>query len=160
MEEAMTARLADIIKTISVFELGASELDQPISVTDKGDVATIRQLIAERAPDGVRAMFGAAASPAGAHVLPVDKLDRQSLRRVAIEVLRKSDSHERVAVGLLGDYTPQRLIEEVERGTIVGRQITDAVRLNGALIERAVKNGKIRPKADLSTDLHIPDFYF
>jgi len=99
---------ADVLKHMQVVELDASELDQPISITSKGAVATVRDLIADTAPASVRSMFGAA-DVAGDHVQPVSKLDPAALRIVATETLRKSDPKHRVAAIGFGSYTPQEL---------------------------------------------------
>jgi hypothetical protein len=151
---------ANIVRHMDVVEFDLADLDQPISVTNKGTVATVGDLIAERAPVGVRAMFGPAAARVSDHVRPVNKLDPQSLRLVAMEVLRKSDPRERVAAIGLGDYTPQELLGEVERGTVMGARIVDAVRLNGLFVEQAITSGKIRPREHPQSGLHIPDFEF
>jgi hypothetical protein len=138
--------LAGIIEKMGVLELDASALDQPISVTNNGSVATVRQLIASpAASDEVRALFGIAASAASDHVQPVAELNAESLQRVAVEVLRGSDSRQRVAIGLYGDFDLPQLIHEVENKTSVGREIADAVRLNGEFIEALVQSGKVRP---------------
>lgn len=148
----------DIIKHMQVVELGPSELDQPISVTSKGAVATVRDLIAEKAPASIRSMFGAAKVRTGDHVQPVSTLDPEALRIVAAETLRKSDPNHRIAAIGLGDYTPQELIKEVEGGTVMGALIVDAVRLSGLLVEQAITSGKIKPRA--YEGLRIPDFEF
>ena len=152
--------LSDIIKEMEVLELDRSELDQPISVTDRGSVATVGDLIAEKASDDVRAMFGAVAAHVGEHVQPVTWLAPEDLRRVATEMLEKSDPAYHVAAIGLGDYSTKELIDEVARGTAMGERIIDAVRLNGALIESAVTHGKVRLKAGPYQDLDIPDFDF
>jgi hypothetical protein len=153
--------LAEIMKKIQVFELAASELDQPISVTSRGTVATVRDIIAEKATKEVRAMFGIAAAAAGNHVLPIAELDSQSLRYVATEVLRKTDSQHRVAFGLYGSYTTQQLIDEVDDPkSVVGKQITEAVRLNGEFIESAITSGKARPQVESSAGRHFPELDF
>jgi hypothetical protein len=154
--------LADIIKEMGFVELDASELEQPISVTDRGSVATVGDLIEEKAPAGIRAMFGLVSAHVGEHVQPVAKLDPNELRRVATEMLQKSDPAHRVAAIGLGDYSTKELIDEVARGTAMGERILDAVRLNGVLVEKAVASGKIRPRAkrDPYGNLRIPDFDF
>jgi len=150
---------ADVLKHMQVVELDASELDQPISITSKGAVATVRDLIADTAPASVRSMFGAA-DVAGDHVQPVSKLDPAALRIVATETLRKSDPKHRVAAIGFGSYTPQELIKEVESGTLMGARIVDAVRLSGLLVEQAIASGKVRPRKNIYDTLQVPDFEF
>jgi hypothetical protein len=152
--------LANLLKHMKVVEFGDAELKQPISVTNRGTVATVKDLIAESAPEEVRAMFGTAATTAGGHVRPVSKLDPQSLRRVALAVLQQSNPAERVAVIGLGDYTTNELVEEVNHGTVMGARIVDAVRLNGLFMERAIASGAIRPREHHYQRLHTPDFDF
>jgi hypothetical protein len=152
--------LDDIIKKMAVVELEPSELAQPISLTDKGDVATVGDLIAEKAPNGIRAMFGMTAAPTSEHVREVGHLSFDALKRVATEMLRRVEPAQRVAAIGLGDYSPQELIEEVDRGTAMGARIVDAVRLNGVFLEAAVANGKVRPKTDHYRNLVFPDFPF
>lgn len=41
---------ANILKRMKVVELGDADLRQPISVTDRGELATVGNLIAEKAP--------------------------------------------------------------------------------------------------------------
>jgi hypothetical protein len=156
------AMFANIMKHMHTVELTADELEQPISVMTGGAVATIRDLIAEKAPSEVRAMFGTAAAEAsGQHIKSVGTLDPPSLRRVAVEVLQKSDPDHRVAAIGLGEYTPKELIDEVQHQTVMGTRVVEAVRLSGLFMEDAVTTGKIRPKQHQShQDLHLPDFEF
>jgi hypothetical protein len=151
---------ADIVKHMQVVELEPSELDQPISITTKGHVATVRDLIADKAPSNVRSMFAGTEVRQVDHVRPVCKLDPSALRIVATETLRKSDPKHRVAAIGLGEYTPQELIKEVERGSVMGARIVDAVRLSGLLVEQAIMSGKIKPKINFYENLRIPDFEF
>jgi len=147
---------------MNTIELTPSELDQPISIKTDGSLATVRDLIAEKAPSEVRAMFGAVATEATSHlhVTSVAELDISSLRRVAVEVLQKSNpDHHVVAIGL-GEYTPQQLIREVECDTLMGARVIDAVRMNGLFIEQAITTGKIRPSNIAYTELRLPDFDF
>jgi len=152
--------LANIVQHMSVVEVDRVELDQPISLTNDGDLATVRDLIAAKAPVRVREMFGDVLKRTAARVRSVSKLDPQSLRRVALEVLRQSNPNERVAAIGLGDFTPKQLMSEVERDTVMGVRIVDAVRLNGILVEQAVTSGKIRPKVAEYSELRLPNFDF
>ncbi len=149
---------AEIVKHMEAVEFTVSELDQPVSITEKGGVATVRDLIADQAPATVRLQFSGVA-PTGEHVRSVGQLDTEALKRITTEVLRQSDPDRRVAAIGLGDYSPLQLIEEVQRETVVGARVVNAVRLNGLFIEKAVQNGKIKPR-DGYRSLSLPDFDF
>ena len=149
---------ANILKRMKVVELGDADLRQPISVTDRGELATVGNLIAEKAPPGVRDLFGSTASYVGAHIKPVNKLPPTDLRRVAVEVLERADPTRRVAAIGSGPYSSRQLIREVEEQSAMGTRIVDAIRLNGVFVETAITSGKIRPKDSPYSSLRAPDF--
>jgi hypothetical protein len=152
---------ANIVKHMDVMEFSSSELEQPISVmSGGGPIATVRDLIAAKAPTDVKALFGAAdAKVSSQHVEAVAQLDPPSLRRVAVDMLRRSNPNHRVVAIGLGQYTPEQLIDEVEHGTVAGERVIEAVRLNGLFVEEAVTNGKVRPN-EFHEKLHVPAFDF
>jgi hypothetical protein len=136
----------DIIGQMPPLEFSETELDQPVSVNEIGGVATVRELIAEKASSKIRELFDIAEATIGVRVRPVKQLDRNELKIVAIALLESSDPKKRVASLGGGDYSTGELVGEVERGTPMGQKIIRGVRLNGILVESAIDAGKIRPR--------------
>ena len=136
----------DLVSQMPPLEFSKAELDQPVSMSDGGGVATVRHLIAEKGSDTIRQMFDIW-DRVTVHVRPVSQLDRNALKEVAIALLKSSDPRKRVTSIGGGDYTPSELMSEVERETSMGRKIIRGVRLNGILVETAVASGKIKPRS-------------
>jgi hypothetical protein len=136
----------ELLRRMDIVELDESELVQPISVTEHGDMATVANLIAEKAPPDIRGLFGASATPLQDHIKPIENLVPADLRRVAVTVLERADPTRRVAAMSLGHFSRQELIQEVENYSAMGSRIIDAIRLNGLLVENAITNGQVRPK--------------
>ncbi len=137
--------LPEIASQMPALEFGNRELDEPISLNEQGGIATVRELIADRAPASIREMFRINIR-AGSHVRPIDQLDGNALKAVAVALLKVSDPRRRVASMGGGDFDTDQLMGEVERGTPMGQKIVRGVRLNGLLVESAVTSGKIRPR--------------
>ena len=137
--------LPGILDEMAPIEFTGAELDQPISLDDRGAVATVRQLIAERAPPEVREIFRIA-SAVGSHIQPISHLDRDALKILAKAVLEASDREKRVTGLASGDFSSSQLRDEVERESPIGEKILRSVRLNGLAVESAVERGKVRPK--------------
>jgi hypothetical protein len=152
--------LARVINHMAPIEFDRAELDQPVSLTERGGIATVGNLIAERAPQSIRALFGKAAPNCAAHVRPVNSLPHKALQRLAIEIVRRSDPTHRVAAIGLGDYSRDELVEQIDQNTAVGSRIIDAIRLRSAFVEAAVTAGKIRPKNVNYANVKFPAFDF
>lgn len=131
-------------ETMPPLEFSQSELNDPISLNEKGEIVTVRGLIAEMAPPTIRKMFDINERYTTSHVQPVTRLDRNALKAVAIALLKTSDPHERVTSISGGDYSPSELIREVKHETRMGQKIIRGVRLNGLLVESAVASGNIK----------------
>ena len=144
-----------------------SELDQAISINRKGGIATVRDLVAEKCSDEIKAAFRAAFDDTCMPDAPqsptvsINQLEFEDLKRVAIAVVQKSDFTGKVISTTNGHtYNQQQLIQEIEQGTSMGTRIMHAVRLDGILTEKALEAGKVRPRTVLEAPLATPAFDF
>jgi hypothetical protein len=146
--EGVIVMLPGILEEMPPIEFAEAELDQPISLDDKGIIITVRQLIAARAPSEIREIFHIAAA-IDSHIRPVGHLNYDDLKLLAKAVLEASDRERRVAGLGGGDFSTSQLRDEVERESPMGEKIIRSVRLNGLTVESAVERGKIKPKSAL-----------
>jgi len=152
---------SEILENMKPVELGSADLEQAVSLNGKGEVATLRDWIADRAPTRVQAAFSKVThlSAPSDHVLSVRDMDRDALKKLTAIMVARSDPDKQIAAVGLGDYSPQQMVEEVQRGTALGMRLVEAVRLNALFIETAVTEGKIRPRSDIPRH-DVPDFDF
>jgi hypothetical protein len=152
--------LYELLKHMQELEFDDSELEEPVSLNERGSIATVRDLLAERAPVATLALFRIESPQSPSHVRPIETLEPWALRRVACELLKHVDSRKRVIAPGLGSYSPSQLIDEIERGTAIGTKVVQAVRSDCLLIEQAIATGKARPKRKVARKINIPEFTF
>lgn len=130
------------------------DLKQPFSFSKAGRIVSLGDFIKDHGNKKVRSAFkfsGRAKS-----VRSVGTLNEEELKQVAVEILRQSNPHERMA-NSRGTFSPQELIEEVRQGTEVGKQFVSAIKQHSLFLEEALKQGRICRK-ESGTDLDLPDF--
>ena len=158
----------DLFDQMDPLEFDNLELDAPISVNRKGDIVTVRELIAEKGSDEIKAAFRAAfgdaciPAPPKSAVLPVGELDQAAQKRVAIAAVQKEDLSGRVvSTPDGGTYKRQQLIREIRKdGSTMGAKIVRGVMLNGGLTQHAIERGKVRPRITPRGTIAIPAFDF
>jgi len=149
---------ADVIKHMEPLELEEAELEQPFSLDDEGQVATLGDWLEQKAPPKVLTAFHRTREPHPT-IRSVRDPDEEGLKQVTIAVLRAADPAERLAVVGGGHYAPDDLVREVEHGSELGHRLIHAVKNHALFVEQAVRRGKIRPKP-VGEELEFPDFPF
>ena len=149
-----------ILKHMESLEFGQAELDQPVSLTAEGQVATLRDWIDERAPQSVRAAFGRSdAQAAHPHVKSASSLSAAELTHLAAEFVRSSPPNEALAIVGQGNFTRDELIQQIESQTEVGERLIRAVRQYVLFMEQAIESGKIKP-IEREESVALPEFEF
>jgi hypothetical protein len=124
-------------------ELSEVELDQPLSLNDRGDVARLADLVAQSCPEPARTAF-ALKSRQTSRVRPIAEVPEVDFARVALEILNAAGTSGRLVIGGRG-YSAQELVAEVQANSVVGRQYVAMMREHARFLEQATLRGRIKP---------------
>ena len=159
-KERVPTLFKGLLEHMEGIELAESDLEQPLSCNEDGEVARLRDWIDQEAPEKVRVALGrAGARPPTTRVKSVNELNEGELIKLTVYVLEQSDPNERLAFVGLGDFDQRELIEQVKGMTDVGHRMIQAVKLHALFLERALKDGKIKTHSS-ATKVKLPEFDF
>lgn len=152
-----------LLSRIKQIPVSPSDLKQVVSVDKKtGENVTLEDLLPDNATQNsatqTASAFGFAAAKNNPEPKPVRELDESEMRRIVDAFLDSIPKSEALEIEGYGSFTADQLRDEVERGTVVGRRITEIVRQDSIFLEEAVKQQKIARQS--TGPIHIPDFDF
>lgn len=130
----------------SNIELTEEALSQTVGwLSHANRPATLREFIAAQAPRQVLASLDVSPTEApNEPVKRVTELGEGELRHVVVTVLREAPPDSVLAMVDKGSYSLQKLIREVQRGTVLGKQITGATARHIELLEALIEAGKVK----------------
>lgn len=155
--------LGNLVEKMKEWPVYSDKLDEPISLTRAGKIATWRDMIAERASDDILAAFrsvmGETMARTTNNVTPVEELDTPSLKKLALEVVKNSDPRKGIAFGIRS-YDRDLVVDLIEGDTPLGLQLIELIRVHSDFMQRVIDAGKIVPRPEPTPELKLPEFEF
>ena len=137
-----------------------AHLDEPFSLNENGQIATVGDWMDQEAPESVRIAFGRNLEVRPqSRVRPVSDLNKDELRMVAAEVFKRSDPGKKLGIIGKGSYSRDELVVEIQRGSALGDQLVGSNRHYAQLLEKAIRTGKVFVQSE-SDKIDFPDFDF
>lgn len=141
-------------------EIDEQELATPVTFDVLGDVVTVKGLVSLEEPmKGSRTVRATWAPAESASPREVGDLDRDEVRRLAIETVRSAPKD--LALGSIGrgSFSTDDLEREIEQGTEVGERFVEAVRDHSIFLQEAVRAGRVSVRSE-PRSVDLPEFDF
>ena len=139
----MDAKLEGLLKMGFEATYTRERLDEPFSIRQDGEIATVADVLREFGTDEVRAAFGLPKPDGTQSVKSVNVLTEDEWARLTVMMYESEGDGVALSSGSK-TYSMKDVIEEVRQRTPFGRETIEATKRHSQLVEEAIRRGKAK----------------